>query len=77
MSFFITLIEATDASRRDLEAQPKIHGMIHSAVKSDIPAHEASGSEVLLTTPAEFAQLQARDTAMWARVVRAAGMIPE
>lgn len=29
MSFFITLVEATDASRRDLEAQPKIHSMIH------------------------------------------------
>ena len=29
MSFFITLIETTDASRRDLEAQPKIHSMIH------------------------------------------------
>ena len=29
MSFFITLLETTDASRRDLEAQPKIHSMIH------------------------------------------------
>jgi pyrroloquinoline quinone (PQQ) biosynthesis protein C len=29
MSFFITLIEATDASRRELEAEPKIHSMIH------------------------------------------------
>jgi len=52
-------------------------GVYLTAVKSDIPAHEASGSEVYLTTPAEFAQLQARDTAMWARVVKAAGMIPE
>lgn len=29
MSFFITLIETTDASRRELEAEPKIHSMIH------------------------------------------------
>ena len=59
------------------EIVTKLHGMIHTAVKSDVAAHEASGSEAYLTTPAEFAQLQARDTAMWARVVKAAGMIPE
>lgn len=59
------------------EIVTKLHGMIHAAVKSDLAAHEASGSEIFLTTPAEFAQLQARDTAMWARVVKAAGMIPE
>lgn len=29
MSFFITLIEMTDASRRDLETIPKMHSMIH------------------------------------------------
>ncbi|HEX4928550.1 MAG TPA: iron-containing redox enzyme family protein [Burkholderiales bacterium] len=29
MSFFITLIELTDASRRDLETIPKVHSMIH------------------------------------------------
>ncbi len=29
MSFFIALIEATDASRRELESEPKIHSMIH------------------------------------------------
>ena len=29
MSFFITLIETTDASRRELEAEPRIHSMIH------------------------------------------------
>jgi pyrroloquinoline quinone (PQQ) biosynthesis protein C len=28
-SFFITLIEMTDANRRDLEAVPKVHSMIH------------------------------------------------
>ena len=32
MSFFITLIETTDASRRNLEAQPKIHSMIHNGL---------------------------------------------
>jgi pyrroloquinoline quinone (PQQ) biosynthesis protein C len=28
-SFFITLVEMTDASRRELESVPKVHGMIH------------------------------------------------
>lgn len=31
-SFFITLIEMTDASRRDLEAVPKVHSMIHEGL---------------------------------------------
>ena len=29
MSFFITLVEMTDANRRDLENVPKVHSMIH------------------------------------------------
>ena len=29
MSFFITLVEMTDASRRELEMLPKVHSMIH------------------------------------------------
>jgi pyrroloquinoline quinone (PQQ) biosynthesis protein C len=29
MSFFIQLLEMTDASRRDLEALPKVHSLIH------------------------------------------------
>lgn len=29
MSFFLTMIEATDANRREMEAIPKIHSMIH------------------------------------------------
>jgi hypothetical protein len=29
MSFFIALIENSDASRRALEAEPRVHGMIH------------------------------------------------
>ncbi|MDA0226103.1 MAG: iron-containing redox enzyme family protein [Proteobacteria bacterium] len=29
MSFFITLLEATDANRRDLEAIPKVHAMVN------------------------------------------------
>ena len=29
MSFFITLLEMTDASRRDLEALPKVHSLVH------------------------------------------------
>jgi len=33
VSFFITLIESTDASRRALEAQPKIHRMLHHGLE--------------------------------------------
>jgi pyrroloquinoline quinone (PQQ) biosynthesis protein C len=29
MSFFITLVEMTDANRRELESVPKVHSMIH------------------------------------------------
>lgn len=29
MSFFITLVETTDASRRELEALPRVHSLIH------------------------------------------------
>ncbi|HEX7054788.1 MAG TPA: iron-containing redox enzyme family protein [Burkholderiales bacterium] len=33
MSFFITLVEMTDASRRELEALPKIHSMMHHGLQ--------------------------------------------
>jgi pyrroloquinoline quinone (PQQ) biosynthesis protein C len=39
MSFFITLIETTDASRRELEAEPKIHSMIHHGLS--LPEYRA------------------------------------
>jgi pyrroloquinoline quinone (PQQ) biosynthesis protein C len=39
MSFFITLIEMTDASRRSLESAPKIHGMIHHGLS--LPEYRA------------------------------------
>ncbi len=32
-SFFISLVEMTDASRRELEALPKVHAMIHNGLK--------------------------------------------
>ncbi len=35
MSFFIRLIESTDASRRDLEAIPRVHSMMHHGLKLD------------------------------------------
>ena len=55
----------------------KLNTLLHAAVKADQAAHETNGGEVRLTTPAEFAKIQAADTAMWARVVKAAGMEPE
>lgn len=33
MSFFITLIELTDSSRRELEDVPKVHSMIHTGLE--------------------------------------------
>ena len=33
MSFFITLIELTDSSRRELEEVPKVHSMIHNGLE--------------------------------------------
>lgn len=35
MSFFITLVELTDANRRELEAVPKVHSMIHHGLSLD------------------------------------------
>lgn len=35
MSFFITLIEESDAGRRALEAEPRVHAMIHHGLKLD------------------------------------------
>ncbi|MFH1603412.1 MAG: tripartite tricarboxylate transporter substrate binding protein [Pseudomonadota bacterium] len=55
----------------------RLNTLIHAAVRADQAAFEASGGEINLLSPAEFAQLQARDTAMWARVTKAAGMEPE
>ena len=55
----------------------KLTAMIHAAIKAEQAALEASGTQVLPLSNNDFAALQARDTAMWARVVKAAGMQPE
>ena len=55
----------------------RLNTLMHAAVRADTASHEATGGEVMLSSPAEFARLQASDTAMWARVTRAAGMEPE
>jgi len=60
---------------RDIAA--KLHSLIHAAVKADLAGHSSVGSEVLLLSQSEFAKLQASDTAMWARIVKAAGIEPE
>ena len=39
MSFFLTMIEATDANRREMEAIPKIHSMIHHGLT--LPEYQA------------------------------------
>lgn len=55
----------------------RLNALIHAAVRADQANHETSGGEVVLLAPEEFARLQARDAAMWARVVKAAGIEPE
>ena len=39
MSFFITLVELTDASRRELETIPKVHAMVHHGLS--LPEYKA------------------------------------
>ena len=55
----------------------KLNSLLQVAVKAETAAYEATGSEVMLVGLDDFAKLQARDTAMWARVTKAAGMEPE
>ena len=55
----------------------RLNTLMHEAVRAKEAAHTATGGTVLLTSTADFAKLQARDTAMWARVTKAAGMAPE
>ena len=55
----------------------KLTAMIHAAIKAEQAALEASGTQVMPLSNNDFAAQQARDTAMWARVVKAAGMQPE
>ena len=59
------------------EVVARLNTLLHAAVKADLAGHESNGGEVRLTSPEEFAKVQASDTAMWARVVKAAGMEPE
>ena len=59
------------------EVVARLNTLLHAAVKADQAGHESNGGEVRLTSPEEFAKVQASDTAMWARVVKAAGMEPE
>ena len=59
------------------EIVARLNALVHAAVRADLPGHESTGGEVQLMSPGDFARLQATDTAMWARVTRAAGMEPE
>jgi len=64
-------------ARTPPEIVNKLNALLHAAVRADSAAHENTGGTIRLTTPEEFAKIQAADTAMWARVTRAAGMEPE
>ena len=55
----------------------RLTSLVHAAIRAEKTALEATGSQVLPLSNEAFAALQARDTATWARVVKAAGMTPE
>jgi tripartite-type tricarboxylate transporter receptor subunit TctC len=64
-------------ARTPVEIVTRLNALMQAAVKSDVANQEATGGEVLLGSSEEFARLQAADTAMWARVVKAAGIEQE
>lgn len=55
----------------------RLTALVHAAVRAEKATLEATGAQILPLSNSEFAALQARDTAMWASVVKAAGMTPE
>jgi tripartite-type tricarboxylate transporter receptor subunit TctC len=52
----------------------KLNSLIHASVNLDRASHESTGGVVWLQSPEDFAKLQAKDAATWARVTKAAGM---
>ena len=55
----------------------RLNRLMHESVRAQEAAHSTTGGTVLLSSTADFAKLQARDTAMWARITQAAGMVPQ
>ena len=55
----------------------RLTALVHAAIRAEQTTLEATGAQILPLSNTEFAALQARDTAMWASVVKAAGMTPE
>lgn len=55
----------------------RLTALVHAAVRAEKATLEATGAQILPLSNSEFAALQSRDTAMWASVVKAAGMTPE
>jgi tripartite-type tricarboxylate transporter receptor subunit TctC len=55
----------------------RLTALVHAAIRAEKATLEATGAQILPLSNTEFAALQARDTAMWASVVNAAGMTPE
>ncbi|MGQ0547688.1 MAG: Bug family tripartite tricarboxylate transporter substrate binding protein [Betaproteobacteria bacterium] len=55
----------------------RLNELVAAAIKSDPAYFEASGSEPFPMSPAEFAAFQAREIALWAKIVKLAGIEPE
>ncbi len=55
----------------------RLTALVHAAIRAEQATLEATGAQIRPLSNSEFAALQARDTAMWASVVKAAGMTPE
>jgi tripartite-type tricarboxylate transporter receptor subunit TctC len=61
-------------AKASAELVRKLNSLIHASVNLDRASHESTGGVVWLQSPEDFAKLQAKDAATWARVTKAAGM---
>jgi len=55
----------------------RLNELVVAAIKADPAYFDATGSEPHPLSPAEFAKFQASEIALWARIVKTAGIEPE
>ncbi len=55
----------------------RVNELIVAAIKADPTFFDATGSEPHPLPPEEFARFQAREIALWAKIVKTAGIEPE
>jgi len=64
-------------AKAPVELVRRVNELIVAAIKADPAFFDASGSEAHPLSPEEFARFQAREIALWAKIVKAAGIEPE